>query len=427
MSHPLWPLIISVIILFIRPTLCFHSTGFSHISCNTFFGIKHCHRPNQASKYHLFQSSITSEDFPNKKKRQSKKMAEFNQEVDNTDGFQEVSYRRTNNRNNNTNNNNNNNNNANYNNYNNYNNQRQSHNSNTHRNDNYRHQHQHQQHQQQHPRQSYNNRHMQFNHYNHSHQPSLEHINLHNNHTMSYLKSLEFYGEALRQRVQVVLLLIGIPGCGKSTLSKRIIRAVNGPIPTVPTTSSLSVQQESTEILHDTDGKQTEVIAVTSINDIPKMVAINQDVVKKRGIVEELMIDALLNREQSVVIDRCNFNPEQRGHWLHIANQRRHFLNQQHPQLASYQGPHVICVVLKDYANVQVCRERAFARGDSDGIHDADTNWNQVCNAMKSQLVYPDYEEHRHFGLDGGIQCIYHCQDDKEVDAFIDQLTKLQL
>ena len=116
-------------------------------------------------------------------------------------------------------------------------------------------------------------------------------IQIVNHYTLSYLNSLETYGEQVQENVQLVLILCGIPGCGKSTLSKRIIHAING--------------------------------TGESMSNPLRLVHINQDVVKRRSIVEQYMQTALLQKEQSVIIDRCNFNEEQRNHWIQITNLRR--------------------------------------------------------------------------------------------------------
>ncbi|KAG0264724.1 hypothetical protein BGZ95_003533 [Linnemannia exigua] len=80
---------------------------------------------------------------------------------------------------------------------------------------------------------------------------------------------------------QKVLLLVGPPGSGKSTFSK----------------------------------------ALTKV--FPNFVRINQDDLGDRAACEELTMSALQanNRSQSVVIDRCNFDQDQRKVWINIARQ----------------------------------------------------------------------------------------------------------
>ncbi|KAF9115551.1 hypothetical protein BGX27_007438 [Mortierella sp. AM989] len=80
--------------------------------------------------------------------------------------------------------------------------------------------------------------------------------------------------------VQKVLLLVGPPGSGKSTFAKALTRV------------------------------------------FPEFVRVNQDDLGSRAECEDLAMSALQanNRTQSVVIDRCNFDQDQRKVWIRIAN-----------------------------------------------------------------------------------------------------------
>ncbi|KAF9393364.1 hypothetical protein CPC16_002210 [Podila verticillata] len=81
--------------------------------------------------------------------------------------------------------------------------------------------------------------------------------------------------------VQRVLLLVGPPGSGKSTFAKALTKA------------------------------------------FPEFVRINQDDLGDRQACEAMTLSALQakDRSQSVVIDRCNFDADQRKTWVDIAKQ----------------------------------------------------------------------------------------------------------
>ncbi|KAG0322188.1 hypothetical protein BGZ97_008340 [Linnemannia gamsii] len=68
-------------------------------------------------------------------------------------------------------------------------------------------------------------------------------------------------------------------------------------------------------------GKSTFAKALTKV--FPNFVRINQDDLGDRQACEELTMSALQakNRTQSVVIDRCNFDQDQRKVWINIARQ----------------------------------------------------------------------------------------------------------
>ncbi|KAF9200534.1 hypothetical protein BGZ49_009213 [Haplosporangium sp. Z 27] len=77
--------------------------------------------------------------------------------------------------------------------------------------------------------------------------------------------------------VQKVLILVGPPGSGKSTFAKALTKF------------------------------------------FPNFVRVNQDDLGDRAACEDFAISAL-NNKQSVVIDRCNFDQDQRKVWIGIAN-----------------------------------------------------------------------------------------------------------
>jgi hypothetical protein len=76
-----------------------------------------------------------------------------------------------------------------------------------------------------------------------------------------------------------------------------------------------------------------------------------QDVLKSRGKVLKHASTALLNGD-SVIIDRCNFNPEQRQHWIRMVDEIQ-FENESENKvdlcvciyIYMYQYKHIFCII----------------------------------------------------------------------------------
>jgi adenylate kinase family enzyme len=163
----------------------------------------------------------------------------------------------------------------------------------------------------------------------------------------------------LPPEAQTVIVLCGIPGCGKSTFARRLINTMPSHIRR-------------------------------------RWVTANQDDLKTRKAVENRVISAL-SMQQSVIVDRCNFDVEQRAHWIRLAEEYNVF--------------NMIVVVMPGFDNLNVCIRRAYDRGDSDGVHCLDTDWRRVCRRMKSDFVMPSYDE--------GFCGIYIGQNDADMDQLI--------
>lgn len=154
---------------------------------------------------------------------------------------------------------------------------------------------------------------------------------------------------------KLILILCGIPGSGKSTLANRIT------------------------------------------NEIIKFKAVCQDVLGRREIVFS-SAQSILDDGDSVIIDRCNFNTIQRSHWLKLSK-----LNN---------NVRVICLVMPDYLNVDVCSARAFNRKDE--FHGENEDWEKICKMMKSDFQFPTFDE--------GISLIFECKNNSDVDEFVSAL-----
>jgi len=82
---------------------------------------------------------------------------------------------------------------------------------------------------------------------------------------------------------------------------------------------------------------------------------------------------------RGVIIDRCNFNIDQRSRWLQLA-----------AEVASLTGVQTItvCVVLPRATDAKFCIRRATARGN-DGLHAGTENWKHIVRSMAAQFQAP--------------------------------------
>ena len=179
---------------------------------------------------------------------------------------------------------------------------------------------------------------------------------------------------------QVVLVLIGLPGCGKSSFVRQ-----------------LHHQEQVTISAASSSSKSTEEI----IPPISKSLwqSVNQDVYGSRQKTLVAAENYLSNSVSSVIIDRCNFNPEQRSTWINLS--RRY---------------NCLCVglVLPHYNDVAYCSARAIKRG-TDALHDGSTDWSGVCARMRSQMSIPTTSE----GFDAVLVCRNAAEEKLAIDALV--------
>lgn len=155
--------------------------------------------------------------------------------------------------------------------------------------------------------------------------------------------------------MQVMVIMCGIPGSGKSTFSASIVQSM-----------------------------EPEYRA--------KWVILNQDVLESRKRVEE-EAHRHLQLGYSVIIDRCNFDVAQRRHWIKLADK--------------YQVDEVLCITMPAALDVALCARRATDRGN-DGIHAPDTNWLSVCSSMRAQYRAPSLSE--------GFSGMFCCGSERDMD-----------
>ena len=153
---------------------------------------------------------------------------------------------------------------------------------------------------------------------------------------------------------QAVIILVAIPGCGKSTLASYIVK------------NSLN-------------------------SSFHEWISVNQDVYKSRGKTL-VAAEKYLSEGKSVIIDRCNFDVQQRSTWIKLC----HDLN-----IPS------ICLVLPHYNDLEICSARAYNRGNDD-IHEENADWNRICSTMKFNFRLPEWIE--------GMNLNILCETDEDLD-----------
>lgn len=145
-----------------------------------------------------------------------------------------------------------------------------------------------------------------------------------------------------------VILLVGLPGSGKSTFAK-------------------TLQQLAPS----------------------KYVRINQDTLGNRKKCESLMRKTL-REKKCPIIDRCNFNQQQRDYFWKIAMEERLTNIHQKEEVIKVQG--VECIVFT--CSAKVCVDRCEGRGDThETIKPGMAR--MVVKRMKNDLVLPDSKERK--------------------------------
>ena len=172
--------------------------------------------------------------------------------------------------------------------------------------------------------------------------------------------------ECLSCSDQIMLLLCGIPGSGKSTFAKSMV----GGLP-------------------DSYRK--------------KWVVANQDRLKTRERVLNAAKEAL-HGKRSVSIDRCNIDRKQRAVWVELARQ--------------FNVSAIICVVMPNNSDIDLCISRANERGASD-CHEAGVDWRKVCSIMKHDFQMPSVSE--------GFTGVFMCRDESDLGCLATAITNIGL
>jgi hypothetical protein len=165
---------------------------------------------------------------------------------------------------------------------------------------------------------------------------------------------------------QIMLILCGIPGSGKSTYARSILESLSEPY------------KSSWESL-------------------------NQDAIGTRQKVENRAMHALRSRK-SIIIDRCNFDVEQRAHWIKIARE--------------FNIDTVYCLLMPSFDDVALCAKRAEKRG-ADGVHEGGIKWYGVCHRMQAGFVLPTLNE--------GYSGLFTCSNERDLVCFRNSIQDIAL
>lgn len=198
----------------------------------------------------------------------------------------------------------------------------------------------------------------------------------------------------LSEETQIMVILCGIPGSGKTTFAQKVIN-----------TYCETYYHEGSAILN----QNPSTLPTKHLAFLRAWAWYTQDQFQSRKVMETYCREAL-SQGYHLIVDRCNFDVEQRKHWIGM-------IHEIYGSLANRSSPHnlqkslhpfyILAIILPDYNNVKLCANRAFNRG-ADGLHAADTDWNMVCSAMMNSFIYPSSFER----IDG----VYHCTDQKDLE-----------
>lgn len=186
--------------------------------------------------------------------------------------------------------------------------------------------------------------------------------NYHKNGNMEVLNQLA----SCISKDKIMVVLCGIPGSGKSTFARKMIGQ-----------------------LEPHYRKRWEIA--------------NQDKLGTRTKVMSAARSAL-HGGRCIIIDRCNFNVDQRLHWLQLA--------QEHSVST------VLALTMPGCNDLELCITRAYSRGISDG-HAEDVNWNAVCRGMERDFQHPTAQE--------GFSAVFQCHSQRDLDCFADSIRDIGL
>jgi predicted kinase len=189
---------------------------------------------------------------------------------------------------------------------------------------------------------------------------------------------------------QWLVVLVGLPGCGKSTFAKGV---------------SAQSEQNQRDIMKFL-GQPGASSAVTDNFELgltrrdesslsmrmPRMWQfVNQDVHKTRAKCIKAIVRNL-REGHSVIVDRCNFDIEQRHTWIELA--KDHCVE-------------AACIMLPSAFDVAFCTQRAIQRG-ADGVHQGTEDWTSICGQIGAKCELPTRDE--------GFTTVVNCKSQSDLE-----------
>lgn len=213
------------------------------------------------------------------------------------------------------------------------------------------------------------------------------------------LKALEclskIYSKGLALNENVMKSEMNMSDLVWKTFSRDIMELVKG----VPDYQRNAVSDQKMIILVGVPGSGKSTLAHKMVKLNTNWVRVNQDDLKTRKACEVLARDSL-KKGKSVIIDRCNFDIQQRNVWVKIASE--------------FGVTDIRCVQFK--VPIEVCKQRIVVREDHPTIPKGDSGIKIIDN-FSGILVNPSPWE--------GFTEILSAQNEKEIDLILDKLSPL--